>query len=364
MVLTLRVDTNISRREVNVLASYKEIIQEQRSRMPVEINWWPRYLYHYTDVNHAVSIIGNEWIYDRVTAEKKRLTKTDAASQNVLNVTSDAVKHCGRLYMRPLTPTQFYSEGYKPKVVRHENYKDANCPVPVFFLLDAVKTLKYPDVFFVERGAAGLTTERWKTGKDEFAKLDFEKIFHHGSEGYTSSIGQYRRTEVLRESGIPLCDLLKRIVCRSPAEERTLLSLMREQCPAQYKEYSRLIMTAPADIGRYMFNYSGIYIKKVKAKEDQVLIEFNEARLRYDRYERGDKDSIPVALTVAALWKSRAGKTIGQKSYEGILDYKVHNAVVLNYKDKMSDYLMLKIQLDGNLVFQDDFYIGNQGIVY
>lgn len=349
------------------MASYKETIQAQCNRLPKEISWWPRYLYHYTDVNHAVSIIDNEWIYDRVSAKAKRLTKTDAASQNVLNVTGDQVKHCGRLYMRPLTPTQFYSEGYKPKAVRHESYKDADCPVPVFFLLDAVKTLMCPGIFFVERGAAGLATERWKTGEDEFAKLNFEKIFHHGWEGYTPSIGQYRRTEVLREGGIPLYGLLRRIVCRSVAEARTLLYLMRKQCPLRYQEYSRLVMVASASENMYLFNRSGIYVKAARGKENQVLLEFNEAKLRYDCYERSGEireGGVPVAMMAVISWKDQFGQVIEQNMCEGTLDYKVHNAITLNYGRRMSDCFALGLWLDNNLMFQDDFYIGDQGIVY
>lgn len=348
------------------MASYKETIEAQCSRMPRSIWWWPQYLYHYTDVNHAVSIIDNEWIYDRVTVKKQRLTQTDAASQNVLNVTSDAVKHCGRLYMRPLSPAQFYSEGYKPEEVRHEGYKDASCPVPVFFLLDAVKTLAYPGVFFVECGTAGYYTEEWKTGPKEYAALCFEKIFHHGSTGHDPSILKYRRTEVLREGGIPLRGLLRRIVCRSSAEAGTLLSLMRKQCPAKYETYSRLVVPASAYNSMYLFNRNGMYVNRANVRENQVLIEFNEAGLRYDYCEHSGQsreEGVPVSMAAVISWKDRFGQIIEQSMYEGILNYKVHNAITLDYKNKISDYLTLELWLDNHLMFQDDYYIGNH-IVY
>ena len=136
------------------MPTYSEIIRQQRKRLPREINWWPSYLYHYTDVHNAVGILEKEWLYDRKTAEAQHLAKTDAASRNVLEVTGDDIKHCARLYMRPLTPTQYYSEGYKPEAARHKDYKETDCPVAIFFLFDAVRTLSYPGVCFLEKGGA------------------------------------------------------------------------------------------------------------------------------------------------------------------------------------------------------------------
>ena len=292
MELTLKRDINIFRHEVIRLATYKDIIQEQSAKLPKEIRWWPNYLYHHTDINHAVSIIEKEWIYGRSIAKQNHLIKADAASQNVLSVTSSEVKQCGRLYMRPLTPTQFYCEGYKPRNVRYEDYKDAHCPVPVFFLFDAVKTLEYPGVYFVERGAAGYQTERWKTGADLFASLKFDYIFHNGP----TSIGEIfkqRRTEVLREGGIPLSGLLRRIVCRTPAEMQTLLYLIRVRCPQFYGHYQQLITLATPDTIFNMFFQHGIYVRTVRATNEGVFIEFNEPRLRYD-YRKDRKGSVTL----------------------------------------------------------------------
>lgn len=272
------------------------------SRLPKAINWWPNYFYHFTDVNHAVNIIDKGWIYGRAEAEQAHLTKTDAASHNVLNVTSEAVKRCGRLYMRPLTPTQFYNEGYKPEAVRHKDYKDANCPVPVFFLFDAVKTLEYPGVYFVEKGAAGRDIETWRSGPEAYATLNFAKIFHHGNEGYTPDISKYRRTEVLREGGIPLAGLLRRIICRSPAEAQTLLNLMQKRCPREYDTYKHLIISPTVDIRSRMFNMHGIYVRAVKSTPERAMIEFNESRLRYD-YNTSRKGPVPIQMKSIIYWK-------------------------------------------------------------
>lgn len=344
------------------MTTYRDIISRESKKLPKEIGWWPNYLYHFTDINHAVSIIETGWIYGRTTAKKEHLTKTDAASQNVLNVTSEAVKQCGRLYMRPLTPTQYYSEGYKPKVVRHEKYKDANCPVPVFFLFDTVKTLEYPDVFFVERGAAGYKTEAWKTGVDAFSALKFDFIFHTGPAD-NPEIFKQRRTEVLREGGIPLAGLLRRIVCRTPAEMQTLLTLIQNRCPQQYDNYKSMITYASADVVSNMFLLHGIYVKTVNATKEQVLLEFNEPRLRYDA-RPNRKKSVEIPWYATIYWKTNTGEIIHNGICRDTIDYKNHAGINLRYTPYSTRFkLELYVDEEEHLLFCGEFNIEDHDIM-
>lgn len=345
------------------MPTYLETIRQQRKRLPREINWWPSYLYHYTDVNNAVGIIEQEWLYDRKTVETRQLVKIDAASHNVLEVTRDDIKHCARLYMRPLTPTQFYNEGYKPKTVRHKEYKEADCPVAVFFLFDAVKTLEYPGVCFVERGGAGHQIEQRRFGPEKFAELNFQKIFHNGPTSHDSSILRYRRTEVLRDDGLPLNGLLRRIVCRSVAEKETLFALLQERCPARYAQYKDLITAAPADLGTYLFFRHGIFVRNVKSYPDGISIELNEAKLRYDQ-NKARSGTVPVQFTGTLYWKGSNGNTLACDTYSGSLDYKQSAGVKMKYQRHLSDYIQLKIELDGHLMYQNIFDIGMSDILF
>lgn len=344
------------------MTTYRDIILRESRKLPEEIAWWPNYLYHFTDINHAVSIIDTGWIYGRTTVKQKHLTKTDAASQNVLSVTSEAVKQCGRLYMRPLTPTQFYSEGYKPKAVRHKDYKDANCPVPVFFLFDAVKTMEYPGVFFVERGAAGYKTEAWKTGVDAFSALKFDFIFHCGPTD-NPEIFKQRRTEVLREGGIPLAGLLRRIVCRTPAEMQTLLALIRNRCPQKYDTYKSIITYASADVVSTLFMLHGIYVKAVSATKEQVLIEFNEPRLRYDA-QPDRKKAVEIPWQATIYWKTNTGEIINNSICNSVIDYKKHAAISLHYAPySMQFRLELYMDEEKHLLFCGEFNIDDHDIM-
>ena len=345
------------------MPTYSEIIRQQRKRLPREISWWPSYLYHYTDVHNAVGILEKEWLYDRKTAEAQHLAKTDAASRNVLEVTGDDIKHCARLYMRPLTPTQYYSEGYKPEAARHKDYKETDCPVAIFFLFDAVRTLSYPGVCFLEKGGAGRQIERRCSGEEQFSALNFEKIYHHGPVSDDRSILRYRRTEVLRDDGLPLPGLLRRIVCRSVAEKETLFSILQEQCPARYEQYKDLITAAPAELGTYRFFRHGIFIRSIKLYPDYIHIEFNEAKLRFDQ-NKDRKGAVPVQFTGTLYWKGNNGSTLACDTYNGSLDYKRHTGANISYRRRLSDHIQLEIRLDGHLVYQNSFDIGSNDILF
>lgn len=99
------------------MISYREIIEEERRKLNRNINWWPLYLYHFTDVHNAISIIDKEYIFGRKLANDENLMTSDNASSNVIEITDERVLRYARLYMRPKTPTQFHNEGHKPEYI-------------------------------------------------------------------------------------------------------------------------------------------------------------------------------------------------------------------------------------------------------
>ena len=171
---------------------------------------------------------------------------SDNASSRVIEITNDEVASYARLYMRPKPPTQYHNEGYKTEHIRDSNF-NANCPVPIFFLLDTEKTLSLDGVKFVEKGLAGhlYETANLQSGAESFANLNFEKIYHDGPFPLGSDIKQYRHTEVIRKDGIPISDLAKGIACRSIAEKQTLLYLLKRTSPEKYIKYKDIIMYKP-----------------------------------------------------------------------------------------------------------------------
>lgn len=153
---------------------YREIIEQQKVKLHRSIQWWPDYFYHFTDIHNAIGIIDKEWIYDRSTALEQHLMMSDNASKSVINATAEQSKHYGRLYFRPLTPTQYHNEGYKPSFARKREI-DASCPIPIFFCLDAEKVLNMKGIQFVECGLAGSFHGEIQSGIDAYSGLNFGK---------------------------------------------------------------------------------------------------------------------------------------------------------------------------------------------
>ncbi|WIV12104.1 DarT ssDNA thymidine ADP-ribosyltransferase family protein [Proteiniborus sp. MB09-C3] len=329
------------------MTTYNEIINEQRERLNKNINWWPLYLYHFTDVHNAVSIIDREYILGRKQANEEKLMITDNASSQVIEITNEEVSKYARLYMRPKTPTQYHNEGYKPPHIRETNL-NANCPVPVFFLLDAEKTLSMDGVKFIEKGLAGraYNNENLLDGAENFAYLNFQKIFHDGPFSQGSDIKQYRHTEVVRENGIPISDIIRGIACRSIAEKQTLLYLLKKTSIKKYNKYKNIIMYKPETD---LFFNNGIFIKNVKYEEGRFCFYLNDNSNRYNYVAANGED---IEFNVNVDWLGNDFEFLERTSGYTKLDYS--DTIKLAYAPKTkvkSNLVLLEVSFDNCLMY-------------
>lgn len=161
-----------------MILDYKDILEQQKVNLSNSIRWWPNFLYHFTDVHNASNILYDGFIWSREIAQDKHVMQNDNASHAVNAASNQDVKCYGRLYFRPLTPTQYHNEGYKPEEVRDSTI-NANCPVPVFFCLSANATLNLEGTLFAEKGLAG-NHHNIRAGLEAFSKLNFSSIYHIG----------------------------------------------------------------------------------------------------------------------------------------------------------------------------------------
>lgn len=115
-------------------------------------SWWPRFLFHFTNIDNAVKILESGSLMCRSLLEKSGEMETDNASPEIIERTDDKWKEYVRLYFRPRTPTQFRNEGFRPEGQRTLN---AHCPVPVYFLFDARKMLARSRRFSISREGWG-----------------------------------------------------------------------------------------------------------------------------------------------------------------------------------------------------------------
>ena len=240
----------------------------------------PKYLYHFTDILNAVSILKMGCLGSRNFVLQNELMQNDNASSEVINITEEENKNFVRFYFRPKTPTQHHNEGLK------SNYKDydynSHCPIPIFFLFNSVGILSRENSKFVERNLA--KSPPIKTTINDLASFDFQKIYHLGPIYGDRDIIEKRHAEVLVENTCDLDDL-EIIVCRSTAEKELLINQLLENGI----DISNL--TIGVDKRSLLFNKSRAYIDYVELESTFVKIGF------VNFWRLSEKDEIILVLT-------------------------------------------------------------------
>lgn len=334
--------------------SYKEILEKQKATLQDNIKWWPDFLYHFTDVHNASNILYEGFIWSRQKAEDKQVMKNDNASHAVIVATNHDSKCYGRLYFRPLTPTQYHNEGYKPEKTR-DNVLNANCPVPVFLCLSASATLSLNGTLFAEKGLAG-NRHNIRVGVDEFKKLNFKKIYHDG--WYTSDdadIKEYRHSEVIHENGFPVEPLLRGILCRSEAERETLLFLLGQYSMRLYNTYKNKIIYNP----KYRCFYNnGIFVKAVSVLDNKLRVEFNDPELR-----KRPQTSIDIDVQIDISYRRYDGTVLTATTGKGTLDYCSVRSCEMNFLyDIDADFVRIKILIDENVMYENEICMDKEMI--
>jgi hypothetical protein len=197
---------------------------------------WPKFLYHYTDIRNVIKILKCGYLFGRKYAEEHNVLAISSGSPKVLQNTRDHIKSCVRLYFRPMTPTQYHSEGIRSqRVLTSSSFPDAHCPVPVFLLFDSFQVLTRDDSLFSNKGLGSRDVQLFNTFS-ELQNLPWRKIYHTGPFDKTTNpdITASRMAEVLVPKKLSL-ESLRYIYCRSEAEKETLLYLLPEELRSKYK---------------------------------------------------------------------------------------------------------------------------------
>ena len=172
--MTEKIDSPQIRKFLNELLG-KDWIRRTERRV------WPRYAFHYTDIRNAVKVLTSGHLYSRQHLEESGQLTVSSGSDEVLAFTDHWVKDCVRLYFRPKTPTQYWSEGVRSKsVLSNSKFPDAHCPVPVFFLFDLAEVLCLKQSRFSDRGL-GSHNYRILSSASELEQLNWQKTYHNGS---------------------------------------------------------------------------------------------------------------------------------------------------------------------------------------
>jgi|WetSurMetagenome_2_1015567.scaffolds.fasta_scaffold50779_2 hypothetical protein len=229
--------------------------------------WWPKYVYHFTDVRNAANIIQSGLLYCRSEASRLNLMNVDNASPEVIQQTRQGHQRFVRLYFRPRTPTLYRNEGIRP--LNQRELEGAHCPIPIYFCFDSFSILSRDDCEY-SNGNMGSPRSQHSGTKEFFNSIPFNLVYHNGtihSNEDRNEIIFRRHAEALIPGCLQLDETLKMIFCRSVAEMQTLLQLIPNNLRSRWSTKLRL-----AD---FLYNRQWTFIEEVTTVENKINFRFN-----------------------------------------------------------------------------------------
>lgn len=342
--------------------AYTDIIRDNcRNHSPVQ--WWPKFAFHYTDVTNAVSILASGMLYSRSNAEHMGLMQNDNASRQVIDMTQTEAQSCVRFYFRPLTPTQYYNEGFKHAQLRYDDDENANTPVPIFFLFDLAELLSIPGVRFSEQKQSGYGSALAE-GEEAFSKMNFDYIYSKGPKNINET-KTYRHAEILHKNSMEIDTCLRYIVCRNNVERSTLLNLLKQENLKAFHKYKDRVRIIKEDA----FEYNGLYIANCQYHNGIISISFSDTyeKKHYTRTQKA-KNSVqelkPVRVRVELDWLNSRG-IIGHAANEVLRDYESSADLVYKKIPKYPNARTLRIQvfIENKLMCRMEYALDNAELI-
>jgi len=301
----------------------------QVAKLDLSREWWPRFLFHFTNIRNAVSILSSGELLSRsLLLNDERFD--DSASPDIIQQTSDVWKDYVRLYFRPRTPTLFNNEGFRPKAKLSLN---AHCPMPIYFFFDLEDVICREDSLFSWGSLARKDPKVFSTFED-FKNAPFDLIYHDSGFGESDrdTIINHRQAEVIVPKRLSL-ESLKYIRCRSQAELETL----RYYLPGQTLQRWREKMAAKPRYGPFFNRW--VYIEQATLTKDSVVFTFH---LPNDQEDRGP---FVAHLEITEKWT-------GEKYIWDDPSYEIANRVEFNLSNlKYPDDYEVRLTLDGYPAF-------------
>jgi len=239
-------------------------------------SWWPRYVYFFTDLRNAVSILNEGCLLSRDQAESSDSIEVNGASREIIDQTREECLKFVRLYYRPRTPTQYRCEGIRP---RNERWQDAHCPVPVFFLFDAYEVMSRGDAQY-SNGSIASPSAGYGPKEKDFDHIPFKKVFHSGryDTRVEGEIKFHRHAELLIPEMLPLKENLTLIACRSHAERQSLIYLLPSSLQEQWRNLIRIGDSS-------MYERQWAYVNTVETDHQEITFYFNRNSQHVGQFE-------------------------------------------------------------------------------
>lgn len=208
-------------RSTDELTAFARMLLEGLAR---QHSHWKGYIYHFTHIENAASIIKSESLLARNHCPKNFC---DSAGAQLIGRTGSDVKDFARFYYRPQTPTQWHNESLGKR--RGSIY--ALCPVPIFFRLNLKRVLEtHGDKCGVSSGNLAASGSHY--GNSTFFLeqcFDFNNIYSTlqqvGKESFLrASQQEFIVHQCLELAKLSLEDIT--IICRTAQDKQTLLHLI------------------------------------------------------------------------------------------------------------------------------------------
>jgi len=297
-------------------------------------NWWTKYLFHFTDISNALSILEYQALLSRNKANDLGLMKNDNANDDVIAKTFYKYQNYARLYFAPSTPTQYNNEGFKPKDTIHYN---AHCPMPIMFVFHFSRVFMIDGIKFTDGNLA--THPNIYNNIFDLEKLNFNLVYHrtYFSSEERDSIINARHSEILVKEQLPLEKNLKLIAVRSEAEKETFLYLLPLHLRTIYQDK---IYIQPRPM---IFINNWLYVNKVSIIDNILHIEWHGCR---DFYACIDKYELKISI--------RNSSTSLQKSLIKEQWYHQNNPMKIQLsEDFWDDFIEVSIFIDGILAYKN-----------
>jgi len=299
---------------------------------------WPDFLFHFTDIRNAVSILKHDFLLSRDEARRQGIVFISSASSKIISWTAPAIKDSVRFYFRPETPTTYRMEGFKPL---GQLFQGAHCPVPVYFLFDMREIINLQATRF-SAGSLARGEYRLFTTADEFIQLPFRDIYHNtlynpeDRDRYVNA----RQAEVIYPKRISL-DHLKFIYCRSSAERETLQNLLP---PDDWKRWETKVRVNKK---RKLFSKEWLYIEDVTLTNKSIAVDFHLP------IKREDYGPFKIRVDFTAP-RTRRRSYHFQREYSNIVA-ELDDARFWDFSDKNISNYVVEVFIDDNLAYLGEY---------
>ncbi|MCT7973676.1 DUF4433 domain-containing protein [Laspinema olomoucense] len=235
---------------------------------------WKGYIYHFTHVENAVSIIQAE----KLQARNYCPNFCDSAGSNLIGQTVNDVKNFARFYFRPKTPTQWHNEA----LGKRRNNIYALCPVPIFFRFNLKKVLQTQGsrCALSNGNLASASSNYGNTANFVEQYFDFDNVYSTIKEVGQETFMRAAQQEFIVHHCLDFTQLNLEditIVCRTEQDRQTLLNLVGKD--SKYASQIKIEEDAVGD--GLLFNYTN---PNIQIYNDNEFIDIKIEK--YDQYAK------------------------------------------------------------------------------